>query len=250
MGSLYLQKKTLISCSRICGCRCTIRLMLRRATYCISGAALSRVTSGGASLRRSPRRKASSSMADMQFRTTLAALMTTAAFACCRRGVTRSTTPCACAASAGAYRARASRMYTWPHSVHSFSAASSFCSTPVVTCSTSWPEASATSASAATALATTVGFASHSRSRSTSRNPRSRTRVGARSKSLATHTAAVLRTYGSSSRRARLSGSQRYSVIFSTRTQPIVRTASARTSGFGSDASFTKVLTAINVRSG
>ncbi len=50
----------------------------------------------------------------------------------------------------------------------------------------------------------------------------------------ATHTAAVLRTYGSSSLRHLRSGSQRYSTILSTRMHPIVRTASARISGLGS----------------
>ena len=62
--------------------------------------------------------------------------------------------------------------------------------------------------------------------------------------------AAVLRTYGSSSRSARVSGSRRYSVMRSTRMQPIVRIASARISGFGSAASRTNVFTARSARSG
>ena len=70
--------------------------------------------------------------------------------------------------------------------------------------------------------------------RSASRNPRSSTSSALMSYSFATHTAAVLRTYGSSSRRQRCSGSQRYSVILSTRMQPMVRTANARMSGLGS----------------
>lgn len=56
--------------------------------------------------------------------------------------------------------------------------------------------------------------------------------------SLATHTAAVFLTYGSSSLRHLRSGSQRYSVILSTRMQPIVRTASARIRGFESSQSW------------
>ena len=39
---------TLISCASIVGRFCTIRLMLRNATYCISGSAERRVTRGGA----------------------------------------------------------------------------------------------------------------------------------------------------------------------------------------------------------
>ena len=46
------------------------------------------------------------------------------------------------------------------------------------------------------------------------------------------------------------SGSHRYSVIRSTRMQPMVRTASARISGLGSLASFTNVFTARSVSSG
>lgn len=56
--------------------------------------------------------------------------------------------------------------------------------------------------------------------------------------SLATHTAAVFLTYGSSSFRHFRRGSQRYSVILSTRMQPIVRTASARINGFESSQSW------------
>jgi len=45
---LYLQKNTLISWERIVGRFCTIRLMLRSATYWISGSDERRVTRGGA----------------------------------------------------------------------------------------------------------------------------------------------------------------------------------------------------------
>lgn len=55
--------------------------------------------------------------------------------------------------------------------------------------------------------------------------------------SLATHTAAVLRTYGSSSFKHLRSGSHKYSVILSTRIQPMVRTANARMSGLESSQS-------------
>lgn len=53
----------------------------------------------------------------------------------------------------------------------------------------------------------------------------------------ATQTAAVLRTYGSSSFRHLRNGSHRYSVILSTRMQPMVRTAKARINGFESSQS-------------
>jgi hypothetical protein len=55
---------------------------------------------------------------------------------------------------------------------------------------------------------------------------------------------------GSSSLSALPSGSQRYSVILSTRMHPMVLTARALMSGFGSFASFTNVLTASSVSSG
>ena len=83
----------------------------------------------------------------------------------------------------------------------------------------------------------TMGFESESRSRSMSRKPWSSTSWALMSCSLATDTAAVLRTYGSSSLRHLRSGSHRYSVILSTRIHPMVRTASARISGLLSSQS-------------
>lgn len=84
----------------------------------------------------------------------------------------------------------------------------------------------------------TIGLESEIRSFSVSRKPWSSTSWALMSCSLATHTAAVLRTYGSSSFRHLRSGSQRYSVILSTRMQPIVRTARALISGLGSSQSW------------
>lgn len=54
---------------------------------------------------------------------------------------------------------------------------------------------------------------------------------------LATHTAAVFLTYGSSSFKHLRKGSHKYSVILSTLMQPIVRTANALISGLGSSQS-------------
>mmetsp|Transcript_10054 Transcript_10054/g.33220 ORF Transcript_10054/g.33220 Transcript_10054/m.33220 type:complete len:202 (-) Transcript_10054:442-1047(-) len=182
---------------------------------------------------------------------TFTADMTTAEFACCSLGETRSMMLSASLAPGGSYFARASRIETCPHSVHSFIAASSFPSTAGDMSSTlSSPEASAISFRAATALATTVGLASETSSRKSCTKPRSKTSSGEMSYSLATHTAAVLRTYGSSSFKHLSRGSIKYSVIFSTRMQPMVRIASARTSGLGSQASFTNVFTARRAMSG
>ena len=167
---------------------------------------------------------------------TFTAESTTAQLACCRRGVTRSTTPLASASSRATYEASESRMNTCPHSVHSLSAASSLYTLFAL----SWKmrfgspaDASLISVSAATALATTIGLASASSSRSWSTNPRSSTSSGLMSCSFATQIAAVFRTYGSSSVSVRCSGSHRYSVIFSTRMHPIVRTARARIGRIG-----------------
>lgn len=54
----------------------------------------------------------------------------------------------------------------------------------------------------------------------------------------ATQTAAVFRTYGSSSRKHFRNGSHKYSVILSTRMHPMVRTAKARINGFESSQSY------------
>mmetsp|Transcript_58673 Transcript_58673/g.122596 ORF Transcript_58673/g.122596 Transcript_58673/m.122596 type:complete len:333 (+) Transcript_58673:584-1582(+) len=260
VGSLYLQKNTLVSPWRMWGQRWHTSWMLRSATYCISGSEERRVTRGGASFLATARAASCVGTRSMNRSTTLTAERTTAALACWRRGVTRSMMLSASRPSSPAYTASASRITTCPHSEHSLSAASSFCSVPddTVQMLPGWPPGgpplaasiSAISQRAATALATTVGLESPSRPRSSSRNPCSLTRSGLMSKSFVTHVAAVLRTYGSSSLSALRRGLARYSVIWSTRMHPIVRTARARMSGFGSDASLTNVLTAMMARSG
>mmetsp|Transcript_30978 Transcript_30978/g.34662 ORF Transcript_30978/g.34662 Transcript_30978/m.34662 type:complete len:207 (+) Transcript_30978:1428-2048(+) len=189
-------------------------------------------------------------ISSMYDRITFTALITTAEFACCNRGVTRSMIPSASRPSAGVYLERESKIKTCPHSVHSFNAANSFCNTAADTFITSRPDDSAISDNAATALATTLGFESLMRSCNVSRKPRSATNSGAISYNLATQTAAVLRTYGSSSRNARFNGSHKYSVIRSTLIQPIVRTANARINGLASAESLTNVFTASRVNSG
>mmetsp|Transcript_21328 Transcript_21328/g.60049 ORF Transcript_21328/g.60049 Transcript_21328/m.60049 type:complete len:232 (-) Transcript_21328:244-939(-) len=227
-----------------------MRLMLRRATYWISFSADKSETSGGASFFDMSARKSGEVMNVSCLRMTFTALSTTAQLACCSRGVMRSTMDTASFSSRAWYETIESRMKTCPHSVHSFSAASSLNRFCVSMWNTGCAAMESISASDATALATTIGLASPTMSFSTSMNPRSSTNSGEMSKSLATQIAAVLRTYGSSSFSARAKGSQRYSVILSTRMQPMVRTASARISGDGSEASFTNVLTAISARSG
>ena len=135
----------------------------------------------------------------------------------------------------------ASRMKTWPHSEHSFKAVRSLlivCGFMSNMCALG--ELSLISLKAATALATTIGLESEMRSRSKSRKPCSSTSCEFISNNLATHTAAVFLTYGSSSFKHLRNGSQRYSVILSTRMQPMVRTAKALIKGFGSSQSFIK----------
>ena len=91
-------------------------------------------------------------------------------------------------------------MHIWPHSVHSFNAASSFCSRMSLMTKTSfWTDASLISASAATAFAITIGLRSESMSCRMVMSPLSMAMPGFKSNSFATHKAAVLRTYGSSS---------------------------------------------------
>mmetsp|Transcript_17807 Transcript_17807/g.44098 ORF Transcript_17807/g.44098 Transcript_17807/m.44098 type:complete len:231 (-) Transcript_17807:324-1016(-) len=226
--------------------------MFRRATYWISGSALSKVTRGGANFLARTRTVSGLSMASSWPMMTLTAESTTAQLACCRRGVTRSMTLDASRSSCAVYDASESKMNTCPHSVHSFNAASSLYTVLESSRKTvsGVLELSRISASAATALATTMGLLSARSSRSWSMKPRSSTSSGLMSKSFATQMAAVFRTYGSSSASVRCRGSQRYSVILLTRIQPIVRTASARINGFGSCVSLTKVFTARMARSG
>mmetsp|Transcript_72526 Transcript_72526/g.161159 ORF Transcript_72526/g.161159 Transcript_72526/m.161159 type:complete len:257 (+) Transcript_72526:2049-2819(+) len=252
MGSLYLQKKTLISCARMLGRFCTIRLMLRSATYWISGSEERRVTRGGAIFLYRALSASWDVIRSMYLIMTLTADSTTAEFACWRRGVTRSIIDSASRLSFGMYSASESRMKTWPHSVHSFSAANIFCSVAVLIWNTCCPisDVSAISARDATAFDTTIGLESPSKSYTMSRNPWSSTSSPLMSYNFATHTAAVLRTYGSSSFRHFRRGSHKYSTILSTRMQPIVRTASARMSGLGSCVSLTNVFTARIARSG
>ena len=134
--------------------------------------------SGGASFLQMLPTVSADWMGSRYMRMILTAESTTAGFWWLRRGLTRSMMFSASRGSDGTYLASESRMKTWPHSVHSFSAASSFCSTAEVTSNTSLPDASWISFSAATALATTVGFASESRSRTWSMKPCCFTMVG------------------------------------------------------------------------
>lgn len=148
------------------------------------------------------------------------------------------------------------------YSVHSLRAVRSFASVALVISKMGLALFSWISARAATAFATTIGLLSDIKSFSPSRNPLSSTSSAFISKSLATQIAAVLRTYGSSSceeekgrelillysktfkhicliinistLRHLWRGSHKYSVILSTRMQPIVLTARARIKGFGS----------------
>mmetsp|Transcript_37360 Transcript_37360/g.93847 ORF Transcript_37360/g.93847 Transcript_37360/m.93847 type:complete len:255 (-) Transcript_37360:404-1168(-) len=250
MGSLYLQKNTFISCCSSVRRFCTMRLMLRSATYWISGSLDSSVTRGGAIFRWMLFSTSWLWMSGMNFIRTFTAPRTTAELACCRRGVTRSQMFSASRASRGLCFAMELRMKTWPHSVHSFRAARSLETVADVISKTSSAEPSEISDRAATALATTMGLESDRRSLSVSRKPWSRTSSALMSYSLATHTAAVLRTYGSGSLRLLCRGWHRYSVILFTRMHPMVRTASARMSGLGLDASLTNVFTARMARSG
>ena len=145
-----------------------------------------------------------------------------------------------------------SRMNTCPHSVHSFKAVNNLLMVAAFISINGLPlgEASLISDKAATALATTMGLESLKSSFNESKNPCSSTSWALMSNNLATETAAVFLTYGSSSFKHFLKGSHKYSVILSTRMQPIVRTAKALIKGLGSSQSLTKVLTAMIAMSG
>mmetsp|Transcript_674 Transcript_674/g.1636 ORF Transcript_674/g.1636 Transcript_674/m.1636 type:complete len:230 (-) Transcript_674:410-1099(-) len=225
--------------------------MLRSATYWISGSADRRVTMGGESFLVRALRVSSLSIRSMKCSTTLTAESTTAALACCSLGVTRSMMPSASLGSFVGYIASASRIATCPHSAHSLMAASILVLAPRESSNSPGPpEDSEISLMHAIAFDITVGFESEIISTKASRKPWSLTISGLMSCSLHTQIAAVFRTYGSSSLSAFDSGLAKYSVICSTRMHPMVRTASARISGFGSEASLTKVLTAMMARSG
>mmetsp|Transcript_17122 Transcript_17122/g.66677 ORF Transcript_17122/g.66677 Transcript_17122/m.66677 type:complete len:255 (-) Transcript_17122:354-1118(-) len=244
MGSLYLQKNTFISYWRMLGLFWRIRLMLRRATYWISGSLESSVTRGAAILRLSVRMTSCDWMWSMKLISSLIAPSTTAELECCRREVTRSAMLSASRESLGSYVETAFRITVCPHSVHSLRAASSLFRMIGVNWKTSPLHASLISHSAARELETTIGFESPSRAMRISTKPCWRTGSGEMSKIFATQIAAVLRTYGSASFRHCLRGMYRYSTICSILMQPIVRIARARMSGFGLAASFTNWLTA------
>mmetsp|Transcript_76810 Transcript_76810/g.212226 ORF Transcript_76810/g.212226 Transcript_76810/m.212226 type:complete len:275 (-) Transcript_76810:546-1370(-) len=212
-GSLYLQKNIFTSAARMPGRFCTISRMFRKETYWVSGSLESNVTKGGFSFLASMRNTSVLSTYSIAFRMTLIAASTTAGFTCERRAVTRSVMDSASPLLEGTYVESASRMKTWPHSLHSFSAASSFGIVALLSRSSkSRPHVSAISARPATAFATTIGFGSDNMSFKISMNPWSSTSSGLMSYTLGMHMAEVFRTYGSGSWQHLRSGSKRYSV--------------------------------------
>mmetsp|Transcript_90941 Transcript_90941/g.278402 ORF Transcript_90941/g.278402 Transcript_90941/m.278402 type:complete len:268 (-) Transcript_90941:363-1166(-) len=250
-GSLYLQKNILTSAARMPGRFWTMSRMFRSETYWTSGSLDSNVTRGGFSFLASTRNISEFSTNSMAFRMTLMAASTTAELACDRRAVTRSVMDSASLLLEGSYVASASRMKTWPHSLHSLSAANSLGMVALLSRSMrSLPSVSEISASPATAFATTMGFGSDSMSFKISMKPWSSTNSGLMSYTLGMQIAEVLRTYGSGSWQHFRSGSSKYSVTWSSLMQPIVRTARERISGFESEASLRKVLMARMANSG
>mmetsp|Transcript_16543 Transcript_16543/g.44783 ORF Transcript_16543/g.44783 Transcript_16543/m.44783 type:complete len:250 (+) Transcript_16543:1663-2412(+) len=178
-GSLYLQKNIFTSFARIPGRFCTISLMFRSATNCTSGSSESSVTNGGFNFLHKARTVSLLSMHSMHFMTTLMAARTTAGLAWESRAVMRSVSTSASLLSVGVYAANASRINTWPHSLHSFSAASSFGMVGLWSrSSSSRPEDSLISARPATAFATTMGFGSDTISFRISTKPWSPTSSG------------------------------------------------------------------------
>mmetsp|Transcript_55094 Transcript_55094/g.155004 ORF Transcript_55094/g.155004 Transcript_55094/m.155004 type:complete len:240 (-) Transcript_55094:575-1294(-) len=160
-GSLYLQKNIFTSDARMPGRFCTIRRMFRRDTYWTSGSLERSVTSGGLSFFASMRSTSELSTRSIVFMMTLIAASTTAGLAWESRAVTRSEIDSASPLLEGMYVESASRMKTWPHSLHSFSAASSFGIVALLSRSSkSLPHVSEISARPATAFATTIGFGS------------------------------------------------------------------------------------------
>mmetsp|Transcript_55799 Transcript_55799/g.158447 ORF Transcript_55799/g.158447 Transcript_55799/m.158447 type:complete len:250 (-) Transcript_55799:645-1394(-) len=178
-GSLYLQKNIFTSEARMPGRFCTMSRMFLRDTYWTSGSLERSVTSGGFSFLASIRRTSVLSTYSMLLMMTLMAASTTAGFAWDSRAVTRSVIPSASPLLVGAYVDRESKMKTWPHSLHSFRAASSFGMVALLSRSIrSRAHVSEISARPATALATTIGFGSDSMSFRISMNPWSSTSSG------------------------------------------------------------------------
>lgn len=121
-------------------CLWIIKLIFRKATYYISGSADRRVTNGGAIFRLSYAITSSDYRRETIFKMTFTADSTTAEFACCSRGVTRSMMDSASFESVASYSAKVSRRKTWPHSVHSLRAASILYRVLEVSAMTSMPE--------------------------------------------------------------------------------------------------------------
>mmetsp|Transcript_2984 Transcript_2984/g.5869 ORF Transcript_2984/g.5869 Transcript_2984/m.5869 type:complete len:221 (+) Transcript_2984:1822-2484(+) len=209
-GSLYLQKKCRMCLSSRCFSFCTMREMLRSATYCSSGLSPERMVIRGFGIfsRKTYVRMLLFSTTSRYLMMTFTADIATAELAWMSRGTTRSITVSACLA-VGLYLARQSRIEICPHSVHSFMAESNLFSMSGVILKTSFEVDSAISASAATALATTIALWSEISDLRVFRNPCSSTESGDISNSFATHTAAVFLTYGSGSLSPFASGVQK-----------------------------------------
>mmetsp|Transcript_23534 Transcript_23534/g.62066 ORF Transcript_23534/g.62066 Transcript_23534/m.62066 type:complete len:225 (+) Transcript_23534:3-677(+) len=211
-GSLYLQKNILTSEARMPGRFWMMRRMFLRTTYWTSDSLESRVTSGGFNFLAKVRSVSVLSTYSMHARTTLMAASTTAGLACDNRAVTRSVMDSASLELEGTYTERASKMKTWPHSLHSLRAAKSLGIVALFSKSSkSFPSVSAISDKPATALATTMGLGSDNMSFKMSMNPWSSTSSGLISYTLGMQIAAVLRTYGSGSWQHFRRGSKRYS---------------------------------------
>mmetsp|Transcript_43958 Transcript_43958/g.127117 ORF Transcript_43958/g.127117 Transcript_43958/m.127117 type:complete len:208 (-) Transcript_43958:565-1188(-) len=194
-GSLYLQKNIFTSLARIPDRFCTMSRMFRSETYCVSGSLERSVTRGGFSFFANIRLTSELSTNSMHLMITLIAARTTAGFTCESRAVTRSVMDSASPLLAGVYVESASRMKTWPHSLHSFSAARSFVIVALLSRSSrSFPQVSAISARPATAFATTIGLPSPSMSFKISMKPWSSTSSGLMSYTFGMQMAEVLRT--------------------------------------------------------
>mmetsp|Transcript_7616 Transcript_7616/g.27640 ORF Transcript_7616/g.27640 Transcript_7616/m.27640 type:complete len:240 (+) Transcript_7616:1784-2503(+) len=171
--------------------------------------------------------------------------ITTEAFEWFRRGTTLSRIVTASLSELGVNAMRVSSRETWFHWVHSLRAARIFVAVGILISSTEKGALCLTSFSAAAALAMTCGFASSSSPVTSASKLPDSTTSGLRSKTLATESAAVLRTKGSASCRPTRTGSTMPCAMFSTRTLVRVRRAIARKRGFGSETSRTILLKAI-----
>mmetsp|Transcript_35310 Transcript_35310/g.86674 ORF Transcript_35310/g.86674 Transcript_35310/m.86674 type:complete len:310 (+) Transcript_35310:408-1337(+) len=244
-GSDARQKKNLKSVANSGGARITSRCRCAHTAYAGSAEPAAASVSSGA-LRRSNTCWCTSAMSSVTPRNTLTVASTTALLLCCSRSSSAFMMSKVSPLSAGGYSATTSRMVTCDHSVKSLMRLMS----PYTFCLVAIASSPSTSRSTIRQLATTAASRSvASMCRRSSKICVSASASGARSCTLSTPSAAVLRGYGCASFSPSWMDPIRYSTSSGTRMDAMLRMARPRMTGLSSRQSFCSVFTVSSARS-